>query len=599
MSEALIRRDMILPEIIRRFPACREVLDRYGLLGCGGPLGPPEPLWFFARAHRVPEAALLAELERTARGESGAPAKLAYHPGPADTIYRGFFQAAILTMFTFGCVLGGINLAVLAWKHQLASLDMRAIIWAHAHAQVAGWVTFFVMGFAYQAIPHFKAVTLWRPRLAASTLYWMATALVFRTLADLWQSNPFWRTAGAVAGAVELGVVITFVTILVRTIRSSPQPAEPYEKFLYAALGWMVAAFAFDLWIFIASSRVSGYQNWVRFIGLYDAPWRDVQLLGFAGGMILGVSQRFLPFIYGFREVGRRASQWIFGLWNLAVAGNIVAYSMLMRTHEPIWGVALELSLAGALAALVIQTRALRLYSAEVDRERTAPFLRAAYGWAMFAFVLLILLPVYDALAGVPFSHAYFGAYRHAFTVGFISLMIVGVSSRVVPVLTGADPRALSTLVAPFWLINTGNAMRVGFQILTDTQHWAFPWMALSAWVEVTGLAWWAIDLWRAMSRQPAALEEADSCKRVVVGPKTHVLEIVSRYPETEPVFEAFGFTMIRNPVARRVLARSVTLEQACRLRHVQYDTFARALGQCMEQAQQEPPAKLVTLGGK
>jgi hypothetical protein len=42
----------------------------------------------------------------------------------------------------------------------------------------------------------------------------------------------------------------------------------------------------------------------------------------------------------------------------------------------------------------------------------------------MVAIALLVLVPLYDAIAGVGFSHAYFGGYRHAFTVGFISMMI-------------------------------------------------------------------------------------------------------------------------------------------------------------------------------
>jgi hypothetical protein len=59
-------------------------------------------------------------------------------------------------------------------RGQLASLDMRAVTWAHAHAHVAGWVTFFVMGFAYQAIPRFKFTTLWQPLLASRSLLVMA-----------------------------------------------------------------------------------------------------------------------------------------------------------------------------------------------------------------------------------------------------------------------------------------------------------------------------------------------------------------------------------------------------------------------------------------
>jgi hypothetical protein len=585
MTPELIDRNMLLPEILRRYPGCRKVFDRYGLLGCGGPEGPHEQLWFFARAHRLPEAQLLCELEQAARADLRSPSKLGYEPGPGDVIYRRFFKAAIIVMFTFGCVFGGINLAILAARHELASLDMRALIWSHAHAQVAGWVTFFVMGFAYQAFPRFKLTTLWKPGLAASTLYLMAAALIVRCFADLWQATPFWRISGTVAGAVELAVVIIFAVIIARSLRSSQRPAEPYEKFLYAALGWMVAAFAFDLWVFVASAEVSGYQEWVRFIGAYDGPWRDLQLLGFAGGMILGVSQRFLPFIYGFREVPRRASTWAFYLWNVSVAGNIVAYSLLVRTHHSAWGAALELSIAGLLAAVVILIRSFRLYSATVEKDRALRFIQAAYVWAVLALVLLMLLPAYDFAVGMAFSHAYFGAYRHAFTVGFISMMIVGVSSKVVPVLAGVDPKDLKSLVAPFWLLNIGNGMRVLFQILTDTQSWAFPVMAMSAWVEVAGLIWWAVDLWRNMNYQPALAAEMP--ETVVVAPQTRVYDMITRYPATTTVFEAFGFSLINNPVARRVFARSVTLQQACRLRQVKYDVLAPALQQCIGEAKE------------
>jgi hypothetical protein len=85
----------------------------------------------------------------------------------------------------------------------------------------------------------------------------------------------------------------------------------------------MIAAFAFDWWIFSASANVSGSRELMRFIVLYDAPWRDLQLAGFAGGMILGVSQRFLPFIYGFREVAARTAHVAWWLWNVSVAGTV------------------------------------------------------------------------------------------------------------------------------------------------------------------------------------------------------------------------------------------------------------------------------------
>ena len=92
MAAPLIAREMEIPAILGRYPSCRPVFDRYGLTGCGGDLGPPEPLWFFARAHRVDEGRLIEELEEAARTEGLSPSGPRFAPGPADVIYRRFFN---------------------------------------------------------------------------------------------------------------------------------------------------------------------------------------------------------------------------------------------------------------------------------------------------------------------------------------------------------------------------------------------------------------------------------------------------------------------------------------------------------------------------
>ena len=597
MATSLITREMELPVILGQYPSCRPVFDRYGLTGCGGELGPQEPLWFFARAHRVDEARLIAELEEAARTSALKPDRPQFAPGAADTIYRRFFKAAILTMFTFGCVMGGVNLAVMAVRHQLASLDLRAITWAHAHAQIAGWVTFFVMGFAYQAVPRFKFVTLWRPRLACATIWLFAPALAVRATADLFLPARTWLIAGTIASCLEWAMVAVFVLIIVQTIRQSKQPAEPYELYVIAALCWMLAAFAFDTWVFTQTAGVSGYRGWVNFIGRIDAPWRDLQLLGFVGTMILGVSQRFLPFIYGFREVPKGTSMQVLWLWNLSVAGNIVAYSLLVQTRMPLWGVALELSIVGLLASAIILVRAFGIFTIKVERDRSLRFIQAAWGWGLIALLLFAMMPAYTALKGVVFSHAYFGGYRHAFTVGFISLMILGVSSKIVPILGGLSPSQIGTLRATFWLVNLGNAMRVVFQILTDSYTWAYPFMAASAWIEVSGLAIWAFDLWRSMGRRPQA---APSCGSVPLTLTARVADIAGAYPETIPVFLEFGFTMITNPLMLRTVAKSVSLEQVCRLRHVDAQALIVALRAAARIRQGLTPQgdQLITISG-
>jgi hypothetical protein len=154
-------------------------------------------------------------------------------------------------------------------------------------------------------------------------------------------------------------------------------------------------------------------------------------------------------------------------------------------------------------------------------------------------------------------------------------MMIVGVSSKVAPVLAGADVTRVSSLRLTFWLINIGSAMRVGFQVLTDLYGWAFPWTALSAWVEITGFGIWAVDLWRTMNTEWSP-REASLAEEITLGSK--VYDVITRYPQTEEVFLRFGFSLITNPAARQVFARSVSLAQACRLKGVATQQFLEAL---------------------
>jgi len=59
--------EMLLPEVVAKYPATRKVFDKYGLRSCGGPTGPREPVAWFARLHNVPLEQLLDELNEATR----------------------------------------------------------------------------------------------------------------------------------------------------------------------------------------------------------------------------------------------------------------------------------------------------------------------------------------------------------------------------------------------------------------------------------------------------------------------------------------------------------------------------------------------------
>jgi len=61
------------------------------------------------------------------------------------------------------------------------------------------------------------------------------------------------------------------------------------------------------------------------------------------------------------------------------------------------------------------------------------------------------------------------------------------------------------------------------------------------------------------------------------------VSDVIEQHPETLEVFLQFGFHQITNPVARRTMAKMVTLEGACQFHGVDLEKFLKALNDKLE----------------
>jgi hypothetical protein len=237
------------------------------------------------------------------------------------------------------------------------------------------------------------------------------------------------------------------------------------------------------------------------------------------------------------------------------------------------------------------------IFSPMSEADRSLKFLRAAYVWLFVSLAMLVLLPAYQfgllawaapdsAAVRLGFSHAYYGAIRHAITVGFISLMIVGVAAKVVPTLNGVDVHALSGLWGPFLLINAGCFLRVSAQTLTDFTPIAFPVAGVSGALETLGLAWWGTHLWLIMAVRikPQLAGCGGHHGRASWTPgepieAVHVVgEILEQWPGAVETFIRFGFRPLANPLLRRTLAGRVTIAQACRLLGVSLAELLAAL---------------------
>src|SRR5579883_2104565 len=498
METAKITKNTSVAEIVKRCPGARRIFDEHGLRGCGGEHGPNESLSFFAAVHQ----ANLDELLRAINAEVANPSKsYVYRESLQDHIFRRFFKAGVIIVLTVGCLWGAIDLLQIALRGSFLQVHLLPAIHAHAHAMIFGWVGMFVMGFAYQSFPRFKNTRLWGPELANGSFYLLAIGIGCRVIAEIVAPVAVGLALGAVSAICELSAVLLFMLVLYRTARQSIEPRSRYEKFIATSVLWFLLGTIGEVVFFFAKATAHSQQVLIRRIALIDGPLRDIQLLGFAALIIAGVSQRFVPVVYGLGQPKHDRQKLIFWLMNGSLVLDVASYLALLTTGNRFFGFTLELSYLLMLLWVVLLVIQLRVFTRTTQPDRSWKFIRAAYIWLLVAIVMMPLLLPYSAWVGEGFSHAFWGAHRHAFTVGFISMMILGVSSRVVPILAGVDSKRLDSLWGPFLLLNAGCAGRVILEILTDSRPGiAYPLMGITGFVEVGALAWWGVGLWRVMN---------------------------------------------------------------------------------------------------
>jgi hypothetical protein len=592
----------MIPELLRCYPQARPVLDRYGLQGCGGPEGPVESLAAFARLHDVPLDRLLEEIRQALSTpgppHSPPPSALPASPRGVDAIYRPFFLAGILVTLTAGATWGAYLLLRIGGAGSFRAVGVHEIN-AHGHAQIFGWVGLFVMGFAYQAFPRFKHTVLAYPALAWASLVLMLLGLAGRSVGEpLAESNPAAGVLAVASAWLEVLAVLFCVTVIGATWRRAERGLAFSDGYLLAALAWFVIQAVYEAVYLQATLQVQSREELLALIATWQGALRDIQIHGFALLMILGVTQRVVLSAYEMATPSRRGSLAALALLNLAVLGEVFGL-ILLGEDRRFWAGVWYASVLLLSATVVTLVWHWGIFRPVREADRSLKFIRAAYVWLLLSLAMLVLLPGYqfgllpklapESLAvQIGFSHAYYGAARHAITVGFISLMILGMAARVVPVLRGVDPRRLPRLWVPFVLLNVGCTLRVVGQTVTDFLPAAYPVMAVSGVLEVTALALWSGHLVRLMFGgdrfRPA--EPLPYIPGTPIEEGHSVGEVLARYPELLETFLALGFRPLAQPWLRHTLAQRVSIGQACRYLGLPVRDVLAALNQAREALQ-------------
>jgi hypothetical protein len=484
---------------------------------------------------------------RQADGGTTARLPVLHRAAPGDHIHRRFFLAGIASALTVGVAWGAWLLLQIAANESFTAPSVFAVN-AHGQAQIYGWVGLFILGFAYQAFPRFKQTRLALPGLAGLSFFLMLAGIVVRSVAEPRHGAGPWADIAMAAGALQLAAVLAFVAVIGATYRRATVPLEVNDRYILAALAWFVAAVGFDLFHLHGTLTAAGREALLAQVATYQFALRDLQIHGLAMMMIFGVSLRYFPASFATPRPSAALARHLWLPLNLAIAGEAVGFVMFMRTKAAPWAALMGVAIVALAVAAIAFVLNLRLFLPVPEADRSLKFLRASHVWLAVSLAMLVAAPLYFRVVGVPFSHAWYGAMRHAVTVGFISLSIMGVAAKVVPTLAGIHTRSLGTLWVPFALVNAGCAARVVGQVATDLTPAAFPLTGMSGLLELTGLAIWGVGLARVMLgvARPAIAAGARPAATVPeaappLGLEHTVIEWVRRYPQTLPVFAELG----------------------------------------------------------
>ncbi len=461
-AHSIVPPTMSIREMTRRFPATRPVLERYGLGDCGGSDGPEEPLAWFATVHRLPLEDFLRDV-RSAAVTDVAAAPPDTFAKPVTLFSPHFVAGSLFLTLTLGATTGMVNLLRIAAGGEVP-IDHRQV---HGHTQVLGFAALFLMGIAYHALPRILGVGAFASRTSIRASFWlMFFGVILRNAGQLFGLYPFGRVLSLLSGGMELASGVIFVrfvfSLMARVREGKYDRKDPLLRFVRAGTVCFAAAIALaagqGLWL--AGNVDTVLPAWL------NESFYFVALYGFLLGWIYGFGHRLVSLFLG---VGA-AKPWAAPLTLAAQATGVLLYaaSWVPGVPDPA-AFALRdagLGLAAVSALVFLAGNGFLWRRSDLPMLRTPGnptfALRAAFASLGLWAVLEVAAVLLSRLTRLPAQNLWWAdAARHVFTIGFLTLLIVGMSFRILPVFSGKTLWSPRLAHATYALLLLGAAMRL------------------------------------------------------------------------------------------------------------------------------------------
>lgn len=404
-----------------------------------------------------------------------------------------YIATGLLFMLLPGTFLGVWNLLQVSERHSV-SLVAASWLQAHGHAQIFGWVATFILGIGFYSIPIVNAGA--KPSLNAARACWVmwTTAVTMRWAANVYEWH--WQVLLPLSAVLEVfAFALFFRAVSQHRVASDGRraPLDPWVRVVIAAS----SGFALTL---LMNVYVTGYVAWQGASPAIPHSLNERFLVlttwGFLAPFVWGFSTKWLPVLLGLRPTRSRGVLIAVVVNSLAVLLTLAGWRSLPTLLFIVSATSMAISL--------------RLFEPSMNEPKirgvhpTFPyFVRSAYVWLIIAAVLGAAAARWDGSGGI------WGASRHAFTVGFVSMMVFSIGQRVLPAFAAMGPLWSPRLMfAGLSLLTIGCALRVTSEVVAyqTGAAWAWSVLPISAWMEMGAVTCFAVNLAATFASAPEPL---------------------------------------------------------------------------------------------
>ena len=442
-------------------------------------------------------------------------------------LLAGFIAAGIFFLVAPGTLAGVYNLLNIS-ANRASDAAGAAWVQAHGHAQLFGWVATFIFGISLYTLPKFRGG--W---VRSIGLGWAMLALWSAAILARWAAAVYgfaWRLLLPLSAAVELAVVV----LLIWQTSAGRRPGGPWVRPIFAGFAVLAGVFVYQFWLVtrpLASPVLPAEENRLM---LHLALW------GFCFPVVWGYSGRFLPSFLGLKRVRTGA---------IRVGLAVLAAGLLAAVAG--WP---KIPAALVLAAVLLAAFSLRIFEPAVRPAKTnwvdpryPLFARSAWAWLTISAVLTF---------GAD-SPGMLGASRHAFTVGFLAMLIFSVGPRILPsFLNSRELFSTRLMLAAMVLLTTGCVLRVVSEPFAYAGWVPLAWRVLpvSAVVELSAVLVFALNLGITLATRPPVWMNVG-----LIDDNVSVYWLVTAYPATRRLLGRAGLEVPRG------VPRTLTLAEAAR----------------------------------